>query len=267
MEIIRSRDNKLLKQSRKLNIRKYRGESCEFMIEGVRFIEEAVKSGASIKYCLCSESLVSDRVEKVKGELRKGGTDVYLVEDGLLKDICDTKTPQGIAAVVEISQPNMNLLLDSGKIIIMLDRIQDPGNLGTIIRTAHAAGAGGVILSEGSVDPYSPKVLRSTMGSIFHVPVVYSCNLLDIGAELKKKGYTIYASSLDASNPYYDQKYGKRCAVIIGNEANGIEKSLLDLADRLIRIPMPGGAESLNASVACGIILFEMVKSLDAVDK
>lgn len=260
MDIIKSRDNKLLKHVRKLNIRKYRVQGGEFMIEGVRLVEEAVKSNSTIKYCLCSQSLGGDRVFDIINELRGRGVNVYPVADELLKDICDTKTPQGIAAVAEISRPKMGSLLDSGKIIVLLDRIQDPGNLGAIIRTAHAAGAGGVILSEGCADPYSSKVLRATMGSIFHVPVFYSCSLAEICEEMKSRGYTIYASSLDADSAYYDQKYEGKSAVIIGNEANGIEKRLLEAADRLIMIPMPGGAESLNASVACGVILFEMAK-------
>jgi TrmH family RNA methyltransferase len=253
MDIIKSKDNKLLKHSKKLNIRKYRQENDEFMIEGLRFVEEAVISCTNIKYCLYSEDLDGDRLEALVSTMSDKGIDVYRVKEGLINEICDTKSPQGIVAVVEKKDYKLEEIITGSSFFVMVDRIQDPGNLGTIIRTAHAAGGHGIIYNDGTVDPYSPKVLRSTMGSIFHLPALYYSNLLEPINILKEKGFTIYASDLEGSSPYFKENYKGNFAVIIGNEANGIDNSILASADRRIMIPMPGSAESLNAAVALSI--------------
>lgn len=267
LEIINSKDNKLLKHSRKLKIKKGRQESREFMIEGVRFVEEAVTSGAEIKYCLCAENLDGDRIESLLKTLKEKGVKLYEVESKLMKDIWDTETPQGILAVVGKKDNDIDGVIENSSFLILADRIQDPGNLGTLIRTADAAGAQGVIISEGTVDPYSPKVLRSTMGSIFHLPVIHVPNMVEAVDKLKSYGFNIYASSLEGSTPYYSEDYRKKTAVVIGNEASGIDGSIIQAADRLIKIPMPGNAESLNAGVAGGILMFEVVRQRERIDK
>lgn len=267
MEIIRSRENKFLKHGKKLNIRKFRQKDNEFLIEGIRFVEEAVFSGAHIKYCLLSESLKGDRVSKLMDNMKSKNIDVYMVEDELIDEICDTKTPQGIAAVVERHEESADDIINRGTLLLIVDRIQDPGNLGTIIRTAHAAGVSGIILSNGTVDPYSPKVLRSTMGSIFNVPFTEFHDLPEIITKIKELGFKVYGSSLNGSIPYYDEVYSSKTAIIVGNEANGIDNEVIAQSDSLIKIPMPGGAESLNASVACGILLFEVARQRSSIDK
>jgi rRNA methylase, putative, group 3 len=266
METIQSKDNKLLKHGKKLNVRKYRQESNEFMVEGIRFVEEAADSDANIKYCLYSEHLSGDRVYNIIKRMEDRKVKTFKVKDGLIDDICETATPQGIVAVVERKEYRLNDVLKNGNLFIVVDRIQDPGNLGTIIRTAHAAKVDGIIITEGTVDPYGPKVLRSTMGSIFHVPVITSEELTGPIENLKKEGFTVFASSLAGSTAYYTEMYGGKTAIIIGNEANGIDAQVLEKADRLIKIPMPGNAESLNAAVACGILLFEVARQRAAVD-
>lgn len=266
MEIIKSRDNKLIKHCRKLNIKKYRQECREFFIEGVRFVEEAVMSHVNIKYCLCAYSIKMPRLEELKEKLIEQNINIYSVEDNLLAEICDTNTPQGIAAVIGMEDHMPDNAIGGKDLLIILDRIQDPGNLGTIIRTADAAGAGGIIISEGTVDPYSSKVLRSTMGSIFHIPVVEVPDLKDNINMLKRNGFVVYASSLDMSLPYCSQLFKDRTAIIVGNEANGIEKSIAGCADYNISIPMPGKAESLNAAVAAGILMFEVIRQR-SIDK
>lgn len=267
LEVIRSKDNKILKHSRKLGIKKYRQESRQFIIEGVRFIEEALNSNARIKYCLCSENLERDRIKSLVKSLSERNVEIYHVQGELLDEICDTNTPQGIAAVVEKDEFPPEEILKSTDFLIVLDRIQDPGNLGTIIRTADAAGAGGVVLSEGTVDPYSPKVLRSTMGSIFHVPVIQFQSTLDSVNRLKEEGFIIYASCLEGSVAYYNEDYQGKTALVIGNEANGIDMSIISTAEKRVLIPMPGRAESLNASVAAGILMFEVARCRAHIDK
>lgn len=260
LEIVRSRNNKLLKHGKKLNIRKYRQEDNEFLIEGLRFVEEAVAANADIKYCIFSENLKGDRASLLLDKMRSKKIDTYMVEDKLINEICDTKTPQGIAAVVKRHKINEDSIISDSNFLLIVDRLQDPGNLGTIIRTAHAAGIGGIIISSGTVDPYSPKVLRSTMGSIFNVPIIEAFDLSEIIHKIRGSGFTIYASSPSKSVPYWDEAYASKVAIIIGNEANGIDQEVIAQSDRQIKIPMPGGSESLNASVACGILAFEVLR-------
>lgn len=267
LEIIRSKDNKLLKHGKKLNIRKYRQEDNEFLIEGIRFVEEAVAAGADIRYCLISESLKGDRVSALLDKMHDKRIDVYTVEDELMSEICDTKNPQGIAAVVKRHELSAEEVIKGSTFLIIIDRLQDPGNLGTIIRTAHAAGVDGIIISEGTVDPYSPKVLRSTMGSIFRLPLAECGDIPGVIKSIKASGFAVYASSPDGANPYYDENYISKTAIIVGNEANGIENEVIEQSDVLVKIPMPGECESLNASVACGILIFEVVRQRGLIDK
>lgn len=260
LEIIRSRDNNHIKMLKKLQVKKYRNDNNEYMIEGIRFIEEAFESGVKIKYCLCSETIKNDRAEELIKSMEQKKIKVYVTEDHVLKDVSDTVSPQGIIAVVEKENYDVESLRKKSSLIVIVDRVQDPGNLGTIIRTADAAGADAVILSNGTVDPYSTKVLRSTMGSIFHIPVVLVPDIVKFITEIKEEEFTVYITSLEASRSCYDEDYRRKSVIVVGNEANGVDDSIVYEADRLIRIPMPGKAESLNAAVACGILLFEIVR-------
>lgn len=260
LDRISSRENSIIRHSRKLKIKKYRQENKQFVIEGIRSVEEAVASGAHVQYCLCSENLSGDRIESLQRTAQKKGIKIYMTVGDLIEEICDTETPQGIVAVVDRISYSLEQLTADSDFLVITDRIQDPGNLGTIIRTADAAGAGGVVLSEGTVDPYSPKVLRSTMGSVFHIPVVSVPDICDAIDTMKERGFSIYASSLEGSSPYYSEEYNGKVVIVIGNEASGVERSILLKADRLIKIPMPGGAESLNAAVAGGILMFEVIR-------
>ena len=273
LEMIKSKENKLLKHAKKLNTRKYRQENNEFMIEGIRFVEEAIDVvcagdvGVFIKYCLCSESLNGDRIQKIIEKMQSNDIKLYKVQDGLIEEICETKSPQGILAIVEKKEIKFSDIIKKSSFAVIVDRIQDPGNLGAIIRSADAAGADLVIVNEGTVDVYSPKVLRATMGSIFHVPVIFVDDVTAAIEDMKIQGFKVYASSLEGSTIYYEENYCFKSAIVIGNEANGIDNKILQCADRLIKIPMPGKSESLNASVACGILLFEVVKQRMNIDK
>ena len=172
--------------------------------------------------------------------------------------ISDVTTPQGVLAVVE-KKNNTNKINYNEDIIIALDGIQDPGNLGTILRTVDSADLKQIILSKNSADPYNPKVVRSTMGAIFRVNIIEAENLLDTLKEVKKHNFEVVVTSLDTNESIYNIQY-KNKVIVIGNEANGVSKEIQEIADKKVKIPMLGKTESLNASVATGIMVYEYVR-------
>lgn len=178
----------------------------------------------------------------------------YVMKDGDFVKLADTKNPQGVLAVVRQKKYSLGDVC-GGELYIILDTIQDPGNLGTIIRTAEAAGVSAVIMNKGCTDIYSPKVVRSTMGSIFRVPFIYTEDLSDTIRVIKEAGVTIYAAALSGSS-ITEEKPDRRRAFIIGNEGNGISEETLGLADKTVRIPMAGKVESLNAAVSAAILMY-----------
>ncbi len=256
MEYIGSKDNILIKDIKKLKEKKYRKDSNMFLVEGFRFTEEALDSGFEVV-----QIIISARGEfkyensQLKNKLYKN-TKVYSVSDSLFKSICNTESPQGIIATVR-NKP-IEIKYDDG-FYVLADKIQDPGNMGTIIRTAHAAGALGVIITKGTVDIYNEKTLRATMGSIFKVPVIYDEDLSLI-QKLKGFGFKLVTSSLDCDKNFYDVDLKGKVIISVGNEGNGISAEVYDICDLKIKIPMPGGAESLNAAVAASIMVYEVVR-------
>lgn len=253
LELIQSKENPLIKEIKKLKEKKYRDEKEKFFIEGYRFVEEAIKSGAKIEKLLISQRHL-EKYESIFLGVEE--ISVYTIKDNLFDEICDTETPQGIAAVVH--KKSYKDITEEG-VFVLVDRIQDPGNLGTIIRTAHAAGARGIIYTSGTVDPYNEKTLRSTMGSIFYIPIIEDKSLVKI-ADMRAAGYKLVASSLEAKENFFDISYGARVIIAVGNEGKGISDEVYNLSDIKVIIPMPGGAESLNASVAASIMIYEVLR-------
>lgn len=249
-----SRDNHFVKHALRLKQRKYRDEEGRFIIEGIRLIEEGIRENL-VEYILYSSKLMeTNGAERIE----KSGIRMYEVSHDILKELCDTQNPQGAIAVA--AKPDAAKEGLQGDFIIIADGIQDPGNLGTIIRTADAAGADGVILLKGTVDAYNPKTLRSTMGSVFHIPVMYYEEVESLVESLRGKGYSIYASSLEDSEVIYNCDFKGKVAIVIGNEANGIPKEHMNLYTHKMKIPMIGRAESLNAASAAAIIMYEVVR-------
>lgn len=256
MEAIQSKDNLLIKDIKKLKEKKHRTQSCKFLIEGFRFVCEGLESDFDVPLVFISEN-AKDRWDSfnVQSKLQKE-TRVYTVTDQILKSISSTDTPQGIVAVVN----NKSISAENKQgFYILVDKVQDPGNMGTIIRTAHAAGALGIIVTKGTVDIYNEKTLRSTMGSIFHIPIIQDDNLLQLNF-LRSNGFKLIVSSLDTDNNFFDVELKDKSIIAVGNEGNGISKELLDISDIKIKIPMPGGAESLNVSIAASIMMFEVIR-------
>ena len=261
MEYIQSKDNLLIKDIRKLKEKRYRTSSNMFLVEGFRFVEEALDSGFEVAHIFIS----ARGEDKFKNSSMKNklqvNTKVYGVSDSLLKNICDTDNPQGIIASVR-NKP-VEIKYDNG-FYMLADRIQDPGNMGTIIRTAHAAGALGVILTKGTVDIYNEKTLRATMGSIFKIPIIYD-NDLSLVQKLKKSGFKLVTSSLATDKNFYDIDLKGKIIISVGNEGNGISDEVYEICDLKIKIPMPGGAESLNAAVASSIMMYEVVRQKNII--
>ncbi|OPJ59060.1 TrmH family RNA methyltransferase [Clostridium oryzae] len=256
MELIQSKDNAVLKSVKKLKQKKYRDECNCFFIEGFRFFQEAEKARVIIDKIFLSNEFInrnSEYAAMLEKEYR-----VYKVKDSLYRDICNTDKPQGISAVIKKSKTN--LTAEKEKLYILADNIQDPGNMGTIIRTAHAVNAAGIIYTKGTVDPYNDKTLRSTMGSVFYVPLIEDNENLDFTCALRRGGYKLVVSSLKADYDFYDATYDNKLILAVGNEGNGISDLVEAMADMLIKIPMPGGAESLNVSIAAALMMYEVLR-------
>lgn len=182
---------------------------------------------------------------------------IYVTEK-VFSGITDVTNPQGILAVIG-KNTDINEIDYNQNLFLVLDNIQDPGNVGTILRTADSINLKQIIVSKGTADCYNPKVVRSTMGAIFRVKVIECEDLKKVVKEMKKRKIKVYATDLQTDKSIYDVDY-KKSAIVIGNEANGVSKELLEIADEKIRIPMIGKTESLNAAVATGIILYEVVR-------
>ena len=258
MQVISSKDNEIIKSVRKLKEKKYRDLENAYIIEGIKIIKEAIQEKANIKQIIMCENFTdnNDLDKDTLYEIAKHNL-IYVTEK-VFNLITDVKTPQGIIAVIE--KNNANTQIDySQDIIIALDDLQDPGNLGTILRTVDSANLNQIILSKNSADPYNPKVVRSTMGGIFRVNIIETENLQETLKNMQKNNFKIMVTSLNTKNSIYDIDYTKK-VIVIGNEANGVSKAIQDMADEKVKIPMLGKTESLNASVATGIMIYEYVR-------
>lgn len=258
MQIITSRENALIKHISKLKEKKYRNEYSQYLVEGVKLVKEAIEEKANIKYIIVNEEAKSSGlIEKyLKNELKS--MEYIQVTNNIFKLISEVEKPQGVLAVIE--KNSKEIPIDhSQDIILALDDIQDPGNLGTIIRTADSVGLTQVLISKGTADPYNSKVIRSTMGAIFRVNIIECNDLAETLKSCQENNYKIVVTSLESKQSIYDIKL-KGSIMVIGNEANGVSKKILELADQKAIIPMLGKTESLNASVATGVILYEYVR-------
>ncbi len=251
---ITSRENPIYKLIKTLSQKKVRESSRLFLIEGIRLLEEAKNRGIKIKYLIVNET--SENVPKINQ-----GCQVLRLPNNLFKKVSDTVSPQGIIAVAEQTRISLaDITLGTNSMIVVLNGLQDPGNLGTIIRTSAAAGATAILLTEGTVDLYNPKVIRSTMGSLFQVPII---NGLDDNEAVKWLNYNsinIIVADLEGEEYYYSANLKEPFALVIGNANRGTTDIWRKAACKKIKIPILGATESLNASVAAGIILYDAVR-------
>jgi len=224
--------------------------------------EEARDAGLLIKSYV-SESFYSNMLKDSADYF--SNLDYEIVTDSVFNEVAETKTPQGVMATVRAQRYALDMMMNaSDACLLVLEDIRDPGNLGTIIRTAEGAGITGIVLTNSSVDIYNPKVIRSTMGSIYRVPFYYAEDLKAVLSDMKLHGITIYAAHLNGKP--YDTKgcFVEKCALLIGNEANGLSEETSAMADTLIKIPMAGKVESLNAAVAAAILMYEAARQRGA---
>lgn len=260
INIIRSSSNKLIKDIKLLHKKKGRWNTKSFFIEGLRSVEQCIKSGEKIKHIVYSPELLNEAGQDFIKAIESEACGIYEITGELFKDISDTDNPQGILAVVHFNEYKLEDILKDNNFLILLDRVQDPGNLGTIIRNADAFGANGVIVTSGCVDIYNPKTIRSTMGSIFQIPIVHMDDASEAMRTLKKQGISVISSSLDTEKYSYDIDLRSDCALVIGNEASGISDEVIEASDQLVKIPMAGSAESLNVAVASGVLMYEVLR-------
>lgn len=227
---------------------KARREAGLYIVEGPKMCEEAPTD-------MVVETFVTQKcVESNKSWLSNRSYEV--VEDRIFEKLSDTKTPQGIMSVIKQPKYELEDILKDGKLYVILEDIQDPGNMGTIVRTAEGAGVAGIIMTRGCVDIFNPKTIRSTMGSVYRVPFVYTDDLAGTMESIKKAGITVYAAHLKGEKYYDEINYG-RAAFLIGNEGNGLKDETANMADTYIKIPMSGQVESLNAAVATSVLMYE----------
>lgn len=255
---------KLIQLQNKTKVRK---EQKVFVLEGRKMFEEAKNlCKENIVKVYVTENFLSEVSMNHQITLEKNSDyfediPVEVVKDSIFKEVSETVTPQGILAVVKQPHYTIHDILNKQEVsLLLLEDLRDPGNLGTIIRTAEGAGVTGVILSKNSVDLFNPKVIRSTMGSIFRVPFVYADNFIGMLSCLKEEKITIFAAHLAGAIWYDEADYRGRSAIMIGNEANGLSLESEKYGDVLVKIPMQGNIESLNAAVAAALLMYERYK-------
>ena len=234
---------------------KARSEENVFLVEGIRMFVEVPSDRVEKVYV--SESFYNKKKDVIDFTKYR----MEILSDTVFGYVSDTKTPQGILCVVKQKKYNLQELLNvQNPHFMVLDNLQDPGNLGTIVRTAEGAGVDAVFMSKDTVDIYNPKVIRSTMGSIYRMPIVYVEDVLELLKQFKEKGIKSYAAHLGGQNFYDQENYQGGSAILIGNEGNGLRDEVSNAADVWVKIPMLGQVESLNAAIAASIMMFEVAR-------
>lgn len=250
--MITSSSNQQMKNIALLNRKaKARREQGIFVVEGGKMFQEAPREWIRKVY-------LSESFEKAH-EIPMDGIEYEVVDDRVFSSVCDTATPQGILTLVQIpSYQEEEVLGGETPFLIVLEDLQDPGNVGTILRTAEGAGVTGIIVSRRTADLFQPKTIRATMGSIYRMPFLETEDPVGFLSRLSEKGIRTYAAHLGGTQSYRVQDYTGPCALLIGNEGNGLTAAMAEQADVLVRIPMEGNVESLNAAIASAVLMYEV---------
>lgn len=257
---ITSRQNPRLKTVLALKSRKGRREQCRFLAEGARLLSEIENTPEMLlELWISLDKAVQPEGEKWTAFARAHDIPVFFLPDTLFGELSDTVTSQGLVGVMRLPQTDLDRFLGSGHFKgLLLDGIQDPGNLGTIIRTAEAMGFSFVLIPQGTTDPYGEKSVRASMGSIFHIPIVHSNNILLDLQLLKDAHYEVAGALLESSTASHDTPFGNRLILTVGNEGTGISKGIRGMLDYSVHIPMTGRVESLNAAAAVAMLAYEI---------
>jgi len=267
MDTIFSKSNEKVKFIKSLNEKKFRQKNNAFYIEGIKVVDEILsnRKAIDILFIAISKSLliscnggkeILSKLESLENELT-----IIDIDEKIFIDLTDTVNPQGILIVVKNTEESYESIQFNNKNILLLDGVQDPGNLGTIIRTCNAFDVDTILYTKGTGDIYSPKVIRATMGAIFNINA-YAIDDIENSIEFfKKNEYSIVTTSLNTDKKITDISFNKKYIFVMGNEANGVSAKLEKLSDILVKIPMTEKAESLNVGIATGIILYEQYKN------
>ncbi len=258
---ITSIQNPMLKEYNKLKkSSNYRQKCCKIALEGPNLLHEAIKTGLVPEVVFFTREYYNSEngffLDTLPGSVKQA-----VLPQQLFAKIADTEKPQAVAAIVHFNpEEKAGKIRDMSRLVLILDRLQDPGNMGSIIRTAAAAGVDVVYYTRGSVDPFNPKTMRSTAGSVFHLPVLPAHDSLGLIRSLKKNNMKVIAASISSSISFWDADFGDSTALIIGNEAMGIDRNLFEEADCKVTIPLEPPVESLNAAAAAAVIIFEVIR-------
>lgn len=263
MADITSKDNKIIKLIRQLETKKIRDELSLFVIEGPNLIVEAILEKVQINTILVSENFLKSEVDaniKLLKYFMDSKIELYSVEEKIFSNISDTENSQGIIGIVRKKEYKDEAISSEKAFMVILDKLQDPGNIGTIIRTCQGAGISCIGIIKGTGDIYSHKVVRATAGAIFKMPFMFFENEKQAIDKVKKSGMKLLCTTVSGGKSYFQEDLKVKVALVIGNEGNGASSEFINAADGLITIPMPGGAESLNVAAAASIIIYEGVR-------
>lgn len=257
--VISSRQNNIVKYVRGLREKRNRDREGCFIVEGAKSVYEAVSAGAEIRKILIAERGQKHPLLKEIMTSLSNEAEIVRVTDEVMEFMSETESPQGIIAIVSIPQTHLSgLTVNESWSLVVIDGVQDPGNVGTIIRSADAFGVGAVILTKGCADIFNSKTLRSTMGSVFHLPVIQDVSQEDLVKFLKEKSFFIAATTLEERSQFLPEvEFIRPLALVFGNEGRGVSPEISSQADVLVKVPMFGSAESLNVAVTSGIVLYE----------
>lgn len=251
MKELISKDNPIVKEIARLKQKKYRDQSGMYVLEGRNLVEEVLNSGQKPVYLVAEK----ERLEQHQ-DLIAGNPDLswYIADARIMRHLSDTESPQGLLAIIPKPEYKLEEVARAGGLLVVLDQLSDPGNVGTIIRTCWAFAVDALLLTPGSVDPFNQKVVRSSMGGILKVPIVEDVTPAQL-ERLKSRGYRLLAAARAQAVPVYETDLNGSVAVVVGSEARGLSPQVADLCDATVTIPCQPGVDSLNAAVACGIIL------------
>lgn len=232
---------------------KERKEQKVFVVEGKKMFDEICREKSRVVKVFFSDSYVKEQfANQPMPELP-----YEIVADSVFDAMAETVTPQGVLAIVRMPEYSLERMVEAAGTLLLLENLRDPGNLGTIIRTAEAAGVSGIILSKESVDIYNPKVIRSTMGAVYRVPFIYAEDFLGLLEQLRQQKVRLLAAHLQGKKSFVQADYSGKVGILVGNEANGLSEAAAGLADEKVIIPMAGNVESLNAAVAAALLMYE----------
>ena len=255
---ITSKENKAVKYLVSLSDPKVRKKEKAFLIEGIKMVEEALRDNLGVKQVIAAPSLTQHHGKGVLKLAERHGVEILWISERLLDSTSDSKTPQPVMAVVGMREYSEEALLaHSSELIIIAHQLQDPGNLGTIIRTAEAVGASGVAITPNSVDPHNPKTVRASMGSILRVPVVKMTDSKGFLGKCKQRGFQTAALVLNGKHALFEMDLKKPTVIIVGQEGSGLQGDILENVDLRVRIPMAESIDSLNVATSAAVILYE----------